>query len=29
VYVYHVPGETVMPFWTGVLAVPVVAVARS
>lgn len=22
VYVYHVPGEIVMPFWTGVLAVP-------
>ncbi len=22
VYVYHVPGELTMPFWTGVLAVP-------
>jgi len=25
VYVYHVPGEITMPFWTGVLAVPAVA----
>lgn len=25
VYVYHVPGETLMPFWIGVLAVPALA----